>query len=277
MTNRHTGQIGAGGVSTLRPRGHRKAVPAPVAADLAAIAGMEPRAALAAAHGEVDGLSSAEATARLARYGPNTIAREGRPSVLAELTGRAMNPLNALLLTLATISYFLSDARSAIVIALMVVLSIGLGFIQEHRSNDAAAKLATMVRTRASVKRRDGVDHPPTPDTAADEAFFEVPLDQLVPGDIVRLSAGDMIPADVRLLTAKDLFVNQSALTGESMPVEKAARRHAGRDRRSVRPGQHLLHGLQRGQRLRHGGGGAHRRADLLRQAGRQHRRRSAC
>ena len=159
---------------------------------------------------------------------PDTIAREGRPSVVAELWGRAMNPLNALLLSLAAVSYFLSDVRSAVVIALMVVLSIGLGFIQEHRSNDAAAKLATMVRTRASVKRRDGLDHPPTPGVAADAAYFEIPLDQLVPGDLVRLSAGDMIPADLRLLSAKDLYVNQSALTGGSMPVEKRGVRWEG-------------------------------------------------
>ena len=77
-----------------------------------------------------------------------------------------------------------------------------------------------MIRTRASVKRRAGQEHPPTPGT---EDFFEIPLDQLVPGDIVRLSAGDVIPGDLRLLTARDVFVNQSALTGESMPVEKHA------------------------------------------------------
>jgi P-type Mg2+ transporter len=196
---------------------------APVSADLTAIAGLGPDQALAAAQGAADGLTSAEAVARLARYGLNTIAREGQPSVLAELWGRAMNPLNALLLTLAAVSYFLSDARSAVVIAVMVVLSIGLGFVQEHRSNDAAARLATMVKTRASVKRRDGADHPRTPGSASDELFFEIPLDQLVPGDTVRLSAGDMIPADLRLLTAKGLYVNQAALTGESMPVSKLA------------------------------------------------------
>ena len=194
--------------------------------DLALVAAAEPDAALSIAQGAPAGLSSDEAATRLKRFGPNSIAREGRPSIFAELWGRAMNPLNALLLTLAVISYFLSDARSAVVIALMVVLSIGLGFIQEHRSNDAAAKLATMIKTRASVKRRDGHDHPPSPDVPSDEGFFEVPLDQLVPGDIVRLSAGDMIPGDLRLLTARDIYVNQSALTGESMPVEK----QSGRD-----------------------------------------------
>src|SRR5262249_60077893 len=90
--------------------------------------------------------------------------------------------------------------------------AITTAFIQEHRSNEAAARLRAMVHTTASV-RRD-----PSP---SDDPFFEVPIDCLVPGDVVRLSAGDLIPADLRLLEAKDLFVNQSALTGESMPAEK--------------------------------------------------------
>src|ERR1039458_3888318 len=136
---------------------------APVESDLALNAAADPDKALGLAQGEWDGLSGAEAAARLKRFGPNAIAREGQPSIIAELWGRAMNPLNALLLALAVISYFLSDARSAIVIAIMVVLSIVLGFIQEHRSNNAAAKLAAMIKIRASVKRSSGQDHPPTP------------------------------------------------------------------------------------------------------------------
>ena len=112
-----------------------------------------------------NGLEAAEAQARLASVGPNVITREGRPSVLRELWGRAKNPLNALFLSLATVSYFLGDIRAAIVIAIMVVLAITTAFIQEHRSNDAAAKLRAMVKTTASVKRRGarpdaGEDHP---------------------------------------------------------------------------------------------------------------------
>jgi Mg2+-importing ATPase len=203
--------------------GHAKSLP--LEPELARLAAVEPDEALLLAEGKQEGLTDAEVAARLKRYGPNTVAREGRPSIAAELWGRAINPLNALLLGLAVISYFLSDARSAIVIAVMVILSIGLGFLQEHRSNNAAAKLAAMIKTRASVKRRDGPAQRPTPGTAAGDGFFEYPLDQLVPGDIVRLSAGDIIPADLRLLTAHDVFINQSALTGESMPVEKGAER----------------------------------------------------
>ncbi len=169
--------------------------------------------ALKLAGGAAEGLAETEAQARLKTFGPNQVAREGRPTVLAELWGRARNPLNALLLTLAAVSWFLSDPRAAVVIAGMVVLSIGLGFLQEHRSNTAAAKLSDMVKTKVRVKR---------PGVTADDGYVQQPIDQLVPGDIVRLSAGDMIPADVRLLEAKDLYINQSALTGESMPSEKS-------------------------------------------------------
>src|SRR5450631_4386690 len=167
-----------------------------------------------------EGLSLAEADARLVLAGHNLIAREGRPSVVRELWGRAKNPLNALLLSLATISYFLGDIRAAIVIAIMVILAITTAFVQEHRSNDAAASLRAMVKTTASVRRR-GAAVPAGEDQS--HGFSEIPMEQLVPGDIVRLSAGDMIPADLRLIAAKDLFINQSALTGEAMPAEKFA------------------------------------------------------
>ena len=101
-----------------------------------------------------DGPEPAEAERSLASGGPNLIAKEDRPSVVRELWGRAKNPLNALLLSLATASYFLGDLRAAIVILIMVVLAITTAFVQEHRSNDAAAKLRAMVKTMANVKRR---------------------------------------------------------------------------------------------------------------------------
>jgi P-type Mg2+ transporter len=172
-----------------------------------------------------NGLEATEAQARLASVGPNVITREGRPSVLRELWGRAKNPLNALLLSLATVSYFLGDIRAAIVIAIMVILAITTAFVQEHRSNDAAAKLRAMVKTTASVKRRGA-----RPDAGENQSngFSEISMERLVPGDIVRLSAGDMIPADLRLLSIKDLFINQSALTGEAMPSEKSVLANAG-------------------------------------------------
>ena len=158
------------------------------------------------------GLEAAEAERRLKSHGLNLVARERKPSMLEEIWSRARNPLNALLLTLAGVSYFLGDIRAAIVIALMVLLAIGTAFLQEHRSNEAAARLRAMVKTTASVRR-----------DAGGNGYVEVPIETLVPGDVVRLSAGDMIPADLRLLDTKDLFINQSALTGEAMPAEKFA------------------------------------------------------
>ena len=165
------------------------------------------------------GLTPDQVEERLRSTGLNRVAHQARHTILDELIGRSINPLNLLLLSLATASYFLGDQRAAIVIAVMVLLSISLSFIQEHRSNNAADKLQRMVSITATVRRRGGAD-------AHDH--IDVPIEQLVPGDIVLLSAGDMIPADLRLISAKDLFVNQSTLTGEAMPIEKVAAAHPG-------------------------------------------------
>jgi Mg2+-importing ATPase len=125
----------------------------------------------------------------------------------------------------------MGDHVAAIIIFIMVVLSISLAFMQEHRSNKAAEKLRAMVHTTATVLRNAGANAaataqaaaaPTSPDSSGSN-MREIPIHLLVPGDVVHLSAGDMIPADLRLLSAKDLFVNQAPLTGEAMPVEKFA------------------------------------------------------
>ena len=181
---------------------------------LGALSHLEPTEALTEAGSTLEGLSCVEAQKRLQSFGPNLVTRQQRTTILGELWGRLYNPLNALLLTLTASSYLLGDLRAATVILTMVVLAVATAFVQEHRSNEAAARLRAMVHTRASVRR--------TPAPTGDP-FTEVTLESLVPGDVVRLSAGDMIPADLRLLEAKDLFINQSALTGEAMPTEKFA------------------------------------------------------
>jgi len=181
---------------------------------LAAISRLQPDEACAKLASTLEGLSETEANARLKKFGPNIVARERKATILEELWGRARNPLNALLLTLAITSYFLGDVRAAVVIAVMVVLAMTTAFVQEHRSNEAAAQLRAMVHTTASVRRIP---------SRSEDPFSEIPMERLVPGDVVRLSAGDMIPGDLRLLEAKDLFINQSALTGESMPAERHA------------------------------------------------------
>jgi len=155
----------------------------------------------------LSGLTAAEAAERLNRHGLNEIAREKRQSPLMRLWDNVRNPLVILLTALGVLSYLTGDVRAMIVIFVMVLLGIVLRFYQEMRADNAAEKLKAMVNTTATVVR-DGRD-------------AEVPLKLLVPGDIIRLAAGDMVPADVRVLAAKDLFLNQAALTGESMPVEK--------------------------------------------------------
>jgi Mg2+-importing ATPase len=158
---------------------------------------------------QLGGLSAAEADSRLKQVGTNEIAREKRQSALMRLLVNVKNPLVLLLLALAALSFVTGDLRATLVILVMVVLGVVLRFYQEMRADDAAAKLRAMVSNTATVVR-DGKD-------------AEVSLKTLVPGDIIRLAAGDMVPADVRVLAAKDLFVNQAALTGEALPVEKKA------------------------------------------------------
>jgi len=189
--------------------------------ELLAVSRMDEKAVFELLGTTLEGLDAAEAETKLATTGPNRVAREDRPSAPHELWSRAKNPMNALLLALAVVSYFLGDIRAAVVIAVIVALAIAMAFIQEHRSNDAAARLRAMVKTTASVRRRGACV---SGNENRSNGFYEIPIEQLVAGDVVRLSAGDMIPADLRLVSVKDLFIDQSALTGESMPVEKLAR-----------------------------------------------------
>jgi Mg2+-importing ATPase len=178
-----------------------------------------------------EGLSESDAAARLQKYGPNAVAHEARQSIAMQLLRRVRNPLNLLLLTLATISFLMGDHEAAVIIFIMVVLSVSLAFLQEHRSNKAAEALRAMVHTTATVLRRAYTEAAPSARGSSASAIpappssemKEIPIHLLVPGDVVHLSAGDMVPADLRLLSAKDLFVNQAPLTGEAMPVEKFA------------------------------------------------------
>lgn len=153
------------------------------------------------------GISNEEAEDRLNQFGFNEIAREKRKSWLLGLWNNVKNPLVILLTVLGIISYLTGDLRATVIIFTMVLLGIILRVVQENRADKAAEELQAMVLTTATVIR-DGIRQ-------------EISLKNLVPGDIVTLSAGDMVPADLRLLAAKDLFVNQSALTGESLPIEK--------------------------------------------------------
>jgi Mg2+-importing ATPase len=158
-------------------------------------------------HTAPDGLSQADAEARARTAGPNEVAQERQRGWFIRLLIIIRNPLVILLAVLSSISFATGDARAGIVMACMVVLSVTLRFVQEARADTAAAKLKAMIHVTATVIR--------------DKSAREIPLRDLVPGDVVKLSAGDMIPGDVRILSAKDLFVSQGTLTGESFPVEK--------------------------------------------------------
>ena len=158
---------------------------------------------------QLGGLSEAEADSRLKQVGTNEIGREKHQSALMRLLGNLKNPLVLLLMALGVLSFLTGDLRATVVIFVMVVLGVVLRFFQEMRADNAAEKLKAMVSNTATLVR-DGKE-------------AEVSLKMLVPGDIIRLAAGDMVPADVRVLSAKDLFLNQAALTGEALPVEKKA------------------------------------------------------
>ncbi len=153
------------------------------------------------------GLSRAEAEARMVKYGPNAVAIEKRQGWWGRLVGAARNLLVILLAILAAVSFATGDISGGTVMTLILVLGVALRFVQESRADAAAAKLKAMISVSATVVR-EGQEE-------------EVPLSQLVPGDVVKLCAGDMIPADVRLVASRDLFVAQATLTGESLPVEK--------------------------------------------------------
>jgi Mg2+-importing ATPase len=156
----------------------------------------------------LSGLPQTEAENRARTVGPNEIGRERRQGWLMRVWKIARNPLVILLSSLSVISFLTGDPRAGFVMAAMVALSVGLRFWQEARADNAAEKLKAMIHVTATVVR--------------DATARELPLKDLVPGDIVKLGAGDMTPGDVRLLSAKDLFVNQGSLTGESLPVEKS-------------------------------------------------------
>jgi P-type Mg2+ transporter len=165
------------------------------------------------------GMSEADAEAVRAHIGFNEVGHEKPLSWQAHLWLCYRNPFNLLLTLLAIVSYLTEDVKATIVIGAMVVLSALLRFWQEGKSNKAADALKEMVSNTATVLR------------AGQRA--ELPIRLLVPGDVIALSAGDMIPADCRVLSAKDLFLSQAAMTGEALPVEKFA---VQRDRDTVNP-----------------------------------------
>lgn len=161
-----------------------------------------------------EGLTASQVEQRQDEYGKNVITTGTSNTALQRLREAVINPFNLVLLVIAVINLFtdvINSARPDIltvgIILSLITLSSLVAFVQSQRSNTAAEKLSQMISNKADVLR--------------DDDQMEIPMDEVVPGDIVRLSAGDMIPADIRFLSAKDAFIAQAALTGESNPVEK--------------------------------------------------------
>jgi len=179
-------------------------------------------------HTTLRGLDAEAVMVSRTKYGSNKVTHEKKHSLAKRLAGAFINPFTAILFCLAVVSamtdmvfpYFALlgsapedfDPLTVVIILTMVIISGTLRFVQESRSGNAAEKLLAMITTTCTVTRRE-------------QEKIEIPMDDLVVGDIVHLAAGDMIPADVRILEAKDLFISQSGLTGESEPVEKTPSR----------------------------------------------------
>ena len=156
-----------------------------------------------------EGLTADEAESLLKEHGRNELAHVAREGFWRDILRRCRSPLVIQLLAIGCLSAAIGELRSALIVGGMVVLSVGLSYIQERKSSRALEKLQALVQSPVAVLR--------------DKRQVEIPLTEVVPGDIVILDAGTIVPADIRLISAKDLFISQSALTGESMPVEKSA------------------------------------------------------
>ena len=158
------------------------------------------------------GLKSSNIDNIIKEHGYNLVIHDKSRPWYLQLLGAFNNPFNYILLLLALVSAITGDNNAMIIIVIMVLLSVIIKFTQEYKSSKSAEALKAMVHTTCSVCRISDNGQP---------VIMEIPLEQLVPGDIIQLAAGDIIPADIRILHSKNLYVSQSALTGESLPVEK--------------------------------------------------------
>ncbi|TBR36674.1 MULTISPECIES: magnesium-translocating P-type ATPase [Dyella] len=201
---------------TVAGKAAGKGASAPVRVAVALEAFRHNEALFAALDTSAAGLNEEQIAERLDRDGANEVSHEKPPHWSRQLLRAFKNPFIIVLLVLAGVQLFTDDEdlTGPIIIAVMVAISVLLSFTQEFRSSQAAEKLKAMVRNTATVTRRASDGH---------SERIEVPVGELVAGDIVHLAAGDMVPADLRLFSAKDLFISQAILTGESLPVEKAA------------------------------------------------------
>lgn len=175
---------------------------------------------------ELTGLTSAEASESLAKYGENILSAGPRFVVLTEILTVVASPLALILLVAALVSASLGQVTNAIIIALMIVLSAIVNFAQTYKSSQAVKALRQKVALTANVLR--------------DSQWQELGRSQIVPGDLIKLKAGDLVPADAQILIARDLHLNEASLTGESLPLEK----HGGADGETVYLGSSVVSGF---------------------------------
>jgi Mg2+-importing ATPase len=160
----------------------------------------------------IQGLTEEEASTRLGTYGQNVVVHDKPKPWYLQLLSAFNNPFNYVLFVLALVSMLTGDYTGMTIIVIMVLLSVVIKFTQEYKSGKSAEALKAMVHTNCTVTRIS---------EAGKSENKEIHIEELVPGDIIQLAAGDIIPADVRLIHSKNLYISQSALTGESLPVEK--------------------------------------------------------
>ncbi|MGZ3748146.1 MAG: P-type ATPase, partial [Pseudobdellovibrionaceae bacterium] len=180
------------------------------------VADVENDMALKALHSFPQGLTAEKVEERLKEFGRNVVAHEKAIPAAVMLLSNFKNPFILVLLVLGVVSYLTDDIKGALVVSVMVIVSVIMRFVQEYRSSKAADALKAMVKTTATVTRQTKFDG-----IGLVSHKMDIPFDEVVTGDIIHISAGDMVPADIRLLSSKDLFISESALTGESMPIEK--------------------------------------------------------
>ncbi|MFA5108486.1 MAG: magnesium-translocating P-type ATPase [Candidatus Micrarchaeia archaeon] len=157
-----------------------------------------------------NGLSDAESSKRHAVFGLNELAQKKKRNLLMQFAAYFFNPLIVVLIIVGLASFYFGNALSAVIILIMVLVSVCLTFYQEYSAQDAAEKLRKLIRNTATALRNS--------------KYKEVPLKYLAPGDVIRLSAGDLVPADCRIISCRDFFINQASITGESVPVEKTGK-----------------------------------------------------
>lgn len=203
-----------------------------------------------------EGLNLAEVESAREQHGENKLPAQQPSPWWVHLWVCYRNPFNILLTILGAISYATEDLFAAGVIALMVAISTLLNFIQEARSTKAADALKAMVSNTATVLR--------VINDKGENGWLEIPIDQLVPGDIIKLAAGDMIPADLRILQARDLFVAQASLTGESLPVEKSRYYSPAGAQQSAGVRHPVFYGHHRGERHGTSNGDCYRSQHLV-------------